>query len=419
MDETKTTEAKNTQQSIPQKGKTQKFLSSAFREILAIFIWGYVVTKLFVFDIDIFLLETFSPKYIWIVQYKFFILLGIAAIIWLTTKNIQIILWSLFILFYPLIIFIWKIPVLIYKIGNWNLAFAYIDSIVSFIKSFKVSFIITSFFLVSTAITLATANKITLWFSIIVMFLILLIVYLQRISLAIKPSGIYQTYVTFFSRAGKTVRDIYGQAILDENSVKLPVERMEEKQIEKWTTNLQQLVLFNRLCLFISKGLKSYRESGINLVSLIISILFLALYTVFSFALINFGLYKIDSNLYSFTHAPTFFTFFYYSFNLLLLNSIQEITAVLPLSQTVLMVESFYGLFLVAIFISLIFSVKSQKYTDELNEAIKDLTEEGLRIEQHIKEQYDLDNISAALEALQKVKASIVDWLYTLTKTIG
>jgi hypothetical protein len=419
MDDTKTAETKNSPQSFYQKGKLQKFLSSFFRELLAIFVWGYAITKLFIFDIDIFVIGTFSPKYMWVVQYKFFILIGIAAIIWLTTKNVQIILWSLFILFYPLIIFIWKIPVLIYKIGNWNLAFAYIDSIVSFIKSFKVSFIITSFFLVSAVLTLATANKILLWFSTITAFLILLIVYLQRISLAIKPSGIYQTYVTFFNRTGKGVRDIYGQAILDENSMKLPVERMEEKQIEKWTTNLQQLVLFNRLCLFVAKGLKSYRESGISLISLIISILFLALYTIFSFALINFGLYKINSNFYFFTHTPTFFTFFYYSFNLLLLNSVQEITAASPFSQTILMIESFYGLFLVAIFISLTLSVKSQKYTDELNEVIKNLAEEGRRIEQHIKEQYDLDSISAALEALQKVKASIIDWLYTLTKTIG
>ncbi len=327
-------------------------------------------------------------------------------------------LWSLFILFYPLIIFVWKIPLLIYKLANWNLAFAYVDSIISFIRSFKVTFIIASFFLISAAATLVVSSKLILWFSIAALFLILLIVYLQRIALAIKPSGIYQTYITFFTRVGQSVRDLYGQAILDENSRKLPIDRMEEKQLEKWITNVQQLVLFNRLCLFVAKGLKSYQESGINLVSFILSILLLALYTIFSFALMNFGLYKIENSFYSFSNAPTFFTFFYYSFNLLLLNSVQEISAIAPLSQTLLMVESFYGLFLVAIFVSLVLSVKNQKYVEELNDAIKKLTQEGLRMEQHMKEQYDLDDISAALEALQKLRSSFVDFIYNITKAI-
>lgn len=419
MDETETIENQSVNEQSKKKGKFRGLLSNFFREFLAIFIWGYAIVKLFIFDIDIFLVEKFSPNYIWILQYKFFILIGIAAIVWLVTKNKQIVLWSLFILFYPLIIFVWKIPFLIYKLGNWNLAFAYIDSIISFIRSFRVTFIIASFFLISTAVTLVVSSKMILWVSIVALFLILLIVYLQRIALALKPSGIYQTYITFFTRTGKTVRDIYGQAILDENATRLPVDRMEEKQLEKWITNVQQLVLFNRLCLFVAKGLKSYQESGINLVSFIISILLLALYTIFSFALINFGLFKIDNNFYSFSHVPTFFTFFYYSFNLLLLNSVQEIVAVAPLSQTILMVESFYGLFLVAIFVSLVLSVKSQKYVDELNDAIKKLTEEGLRMEQHMKEQYDLDNISAALEALQKLRSSFVDFIYSITKAIS
>jgi hypothetical protein len=197
------------------------------------------------------------------------------------------------------------------------------------------------------------------------------------------------------------------------------VERMKGKQLEKWVTDVQQLVLFNRICLFVAKGLKSYQESGINIVSFIISILFLALYTIFSFALINFGVYKINSDFFAFSQVPTFFTFFYYSFNLLLLNSVQELFAIAPVSQTILMIESFFGLFLVAIFVSLVFSVKSQKYVDELNHAINKLTEEGDRMEQHIKEHYGLDNIPAALEALQKLKSSLVDLLYKITNTIG
>lgn len=419
MEETETIDNTDLNEQPGKKGKFLSSLSSFLREMLAVFIWGYTIIKLFVFDIDIFLIENFFPNYNWLWQYKFFILIGIATVIWLVTKNRQVVLSSLYILFYPLLIFVWKIPFAIYKIGSWNLAFAYVDAIISFIKSFKVTFITASLFLISTAVTLAVSRQPLLWISVTTLFVILLIVYIQRISLALKPSGVYQTYIAFFTRGGKNVRDLFGKPILGENARILPVGRMKDAQLEKWITNVQQLVLYNRLCLFVAKGLKAYQESGINIVSFILSILFLALYTIFTFALINFGVYKINSDFYSFAYAPTFFTFFYYSFNLLLLNSVQEVVAIAPLSQTIVMIESFFGLFLVAIFISLVFSVKSQKYVDELNDAIQKLKEEGLRMEEHIKENYGLDSIASALEALQKLRSSSVDLLYTITNTLG
>ena len=76
-------------------------------------------------------------------------------------------------------------------------------------------------------------------------------------------------------------------------------------------------------------------------------------------------------------HQAKFFTFFYYSFNNLLFNSIQEIVAVMPMSQMISMIESMFALILVAIFISLILSVKSQRLTDELNQAINNLEKQG------------------------------------------
>ncbi len=110
MEQTESTQNENTYEQSRKKGKFQSFVSGFFREILAILIWGYAIIKLFVFDVDIFLIEKFSPNYIWILEYKFFILLGTAAVVWLVTKNKEIVLWSLFILFYPLIIFVGRYP---------------------------------------------------------------------------------------------------------------------------------------------------------------------------------------------------------------------------------------------------------------------------------------------------------------------
>ncbi len=124
---------------------------------------------------------------------------------------------------------------------------------------------------------------------------------------------------------------------------------MDEKQLQKWTTGVQWLALFNRVCLFVAKKIKSYQDSQFNIVSSVFGILLLVLYTVFSFSLLNLGLFKINPNYFSFLAEPTFFNFIYYSFNNFLFNSIQEIVAKAPVAQVISMIESVFALFLIAI----------------------------------------------------------------------
>ena len=140
MSETKSVKNQKDQQPNKENKILRPFLNFV-RETLAILLWIYVITKLFIFDIDIFLIEKIFPSYIWLINYKFFVLIGILAAVWLVTKNKRILLWSLFIFFYPVILVFWRIPFLLFKKRSWNLIFALIDSIISFFKSFKISFI--------------------------------------------------------------------------------------------------------------------------------------------------------------------------------------------------------------------------------------------------------------------------------------
>ena len=169
-----TPEAEN-QEDNHQSKKKNKVLSgflSFTRESLAILFWIYIITKLFIFDLDIFLVENYLPSFKWIIDYKFFILIGILSTIWIVTKNKHILLWFLYIFFYPLVFFVWKIPFLLFKKQSWNLVFAFIDSVISFFKSLKISFITTSFFLISTVIILRASNQILLWFAVTVQLIV-------------------------------------------------------------------------------------------------------------------------------------------------------------------------------------------------------------------------------------------------------
>ncbi|WP_134218711.1 hypothetical protein [Pelotomaculum sp. FP] len=385
------------------------------KEILAILFWVYVFIKLFVFDIDVFLVDNFLPEYAWFLKYKFFILIGIIALIWLFTKNKTILSWAFYVFFYPIIILFWKIPFFIFKQKSWVLAFAITNSIISFLRSMKYSFIISALYLVSLAVIFNSSLKIFLWSATVMIFGIVLVTYIYRLILIFKPVGEFHVYITILSKFKESG---YSTLALDSSIRNLPVESLEQKQIEKWTTNLQTSVLFNRICLFVAKKLRDYQNSGFNFLYYVLTILMLIVLTVFSFAAINYGIFRINNTLFSYPVTPNFFTFFYYSFNNLLFNSIQEIVPVLPISQTVSMMESMFALFLVAIFVSLLFSVRSQRHTDELNKIIKGIERQGEDMESFIKEEYKINSINDAMVELEKMKAGLIKFIYKITESL-
>lgn len=299
----------------PNKNKTiKRRILVLIRELLSIFIWVYVIIKLFIFDIDIFLVGNLSPNYVWLINYKFFILIGILAIIMLVTKNKHILSWSLFVFFYPVILLFWRIPVFLFKKKSWNLVFALIDSIISFFRSFKQTFILTAFFLISAVVILVATNDVLLWISLIVLFSIHFWIYIQKMILVFKPSGVYHVYSKVFSFLGDFVRfnppPSGPTLVLNEKELELPLESMDEKQLQKWTAGVQWLAMFNRVCLFVAKRIKSYQESKFNIISFVFGIMILVLFTVLSFALMNFCLYKINPHNFGFPTEPTFLIFF-------------------------------------------------------------------------------------------------------------
>ena len=105
------------------ENKILRLFLNLIREVLAILFWGYVITKLFIFDFDIFLINNYFPDYAWLITYKFFIITAIFSTIWLFTKNIHILLWTLYIFFYPIILVFWKVPHFLLKNQSWNLIF--------------------------------------------------------------------------------------------------------------------------------------------------------------------------------------------------------------------------------------------------------------------------------------------------------
>jgi hypothetical protein len=246
------------------------------------------------------------------------------------------------------------------------------------------------------------------------LLLIAFYTYANRFIGIFKPSYIIQAYKQIFAGARKHGANLFS---IDENMKELPLDKLGEKQREKWSTNLQNSLLFNLLCLFVSKKLRDYQRSGYNIVLYVFTVIMLAIYTIISFAGINYGIYKISVYQFKCIQTPDFFLFIYYSFNHFIFGTIPELIPVSLVSQCVSMMEALFSILLISIFVSLFFSYKNQRYINDLEVAIKDVEKEAESMESFIMVEYKA-NINEALVQAEKMNIFYTKFLLWLAEDI-
>lgn len=417
--EDKTEETKKVSKISLLKSKEEMGLGDYLRnytlEIFAIFLWLYTLIKVFVFDIDTWFVQGFFPDWQWILSFKLIFLLAVASFIWLWIGTRDAIIWFLYITFYPIVILFIKLPYYIFKQRSWLLAFATLNAIASFFSNLKYKLIFTTLFLVAFAIAIFSHQTYLLPVAAGTLTALVLLAYVKSFLSALKPTVIFQTYSKFF----KGVRKLgHASFALDAEIKELPIETLEPKQLEKWSTSLQTSVLFNRFCLFTATRLRDYQRSEWRMIPSIFSLLGLIAFTIVSFSGIYYSLFKINPDLFSFTQTPQLFTFLYFSFNNFILNSTPEIAASMTLSQSVYMLQASLSFLLVVIITTLYISHRAQKSSSELDEVITSVEDEAKNMEGFIQEEFKIESITVAMERLKEIQSGLVQFIYWLSKEI-
>ena len=387
---------------------------SFVRQVIAGLFWLYVICKLFIFDVDLYLIQKINPSLIWIAKYKFFILIAAFSILLLITRSGRLLLWLLYIVFYPLILIFWQLPLLILRQKNWTLAFALLNAVLSVSKSIKYKFILAAaFILASFAIFTFEASPIMVA-AIVTILLVLLISYVRMAFYVFRPSTVFQVYSRVINPSPSTIllntpdKEIRG----------LPVSNLNAAQIELRRNSIQTLVLWNRVVLFLGRKLRQYQESKLNAVAYSFNLLLLMAITIFSFAAVNYALLKIDPLQFNITTMPSGFIFLYYSFHAFIFGSISEITPIQLYAQILSMAEQSFAIVLLFILISLFFSVRSEKYKEELARTIRESEETGRALELLIRDTYSL-TLDEALQEIQKLQTNMMKLILWLSQDLG
>lgn len=383
------------------------------KEFVAICFWVYVLCKLFVFDIDLYVIRHIDPQLVWIADYRFFLIIAVIAVALLLTKWTTFLRWALYILFYPIILVVWHLPWMAVKQRSWLFAFALINAVLSFFRSFKLKFVAAALFLISMLFALTFSNRVFLVVGIIGLALVLIISFVRMSLFVVYPSTIFQ----LFSKAIKKSPTIIVEHLADKDIRNLPVTALTDTQLELRRNAIQSLVILNRALLFFSHRLREYQESKLNAVSYSFNLLLLLALTVVAYGAINFALFKFDAAEFTVTTQPGYFLFLYYSFHVFLFGSIGEITPVLLYSQVVSMSEQILAIILLFILVALFISVRSEKYKEELDRTIAEANESQRQLDGLIQTTYNL-TIDQALDEIQKMKSNMMKFIIWLSQDI-
>lgn len=383
-------------------------------DLVAIMFWSYALVKLFIFDVDVYLISLTNPEFVWLLNYKFPILLGTIVLAMLLTRRSVLGLSAIYIAAYPFIVLFWKIPKFVWNQKSWVFVFAALNAVIGLIRSFRRDFISSTLLLISVVLIFSTGNQYILYGVSLVLFALVMLAYALAFIKAFKPSAVFQTYTKAFPLIKK------GDFLKIDASVRnLPIDTLTGKQLELRVASLQNVVLYNRVCLFVSKKLRDYQRSGANVASYILSLVFLLLFTVLSFALINYALFTIDGSLYQFTYSKeTFFSFIYYSAGSMFYAA-NGLVPVGPLSQAVQLVQFLFALILVGILITVVYSLRNERYSNELSEVIASMRKESTVAETVLASEFNFENVDSAIEALQKAKAGLLGVIVYLTNSLG
>jgi hypothetical protein len=341
-------------------------------------------------------------------------LVGLVVVAMLVTRSLALAFAVAYVAFFPFVILFWKLPRFVWKQKSWLFAFAILNAAIGLFRSFRRDFISGTLFLISAVPILSSGNQYVLCGSSLIIFALVVFAYALAFIRAFKPSAIFQTYTKVFPliKKGPFLK-------VDESVRNLPVELMTTKELELRNTGLQNVVLYNRSCLLISKKLRDYQRSGANVASYVLSLVTLLLFAVMSFALINYALYKISPNLYQLTYSKeSFFAFVYYSAGSMFYAA-NGLVPVEPLSQFVQLVQFFCALLVLVILITVIFSLRNERYSTQLEEVIVSMESEGRAAEAMLLSEFNLGSIDSAIDALQKAKAGMTGFIVYLTKTLG
>lgn len=382
--------------------------------IFATLAWLYLILKVFVFDLDSYLIGTYLPAYAAVPHYKFVIILGILGLSAVFFRRGQIISFVSFVAFYPFIICFFLL-IYIFLNRSWMALVALSNIIVSFFQGFRLNVFTFAAYVVAYALILTFDEQEILWPSMLMLLMLVYFSYLKQIFNSFRTSNLVKMYDKLLM--GGLIEQIKAQTKKQLEGLNTgEISKFDNNQLMTYRNSLQTVLLTNSGRLFVANILKEYKNSGFTVLSGGLSVIALLAETIIAFAAINYAAFKIDINAFNYTEFPSYFSFFHYSFFTMLFMSVKELTPSTKMANVLDMLQVSLMALMTLVLASQIISFRRQKFIDDIDSIIIKIKNSSTEIEKYILEEFRIDSFEKALEEVRKLESSMIGIILYLSK---
>jgi hypothetical protein len=372
-------------------------------------LWLYVVLHIFVLDVDA-LIKTNFPVLSPVIDYKGILLAGLIALVFALTRNVWSLSIAAYIALYPLILFFWKLPRLLWRTKSPIITLAFLNVVFSFFRSIRYNLASAGLLVFLSGVCLVSTNKYFVIVAIIGLLLTLLLIYTNRLRIALRPSVLYDLHsraIGFFSRS---FQKTYKPA---EELQPFEWTRVPTKEKSEILVHLQFLMILARGASFLSEKLRQFHHSNVRVIFYLVNFLILILTTVYIFAIANYALWRVSPDNFQLSDSR-FFTFIYYGFAGVFGRGITEILPTGDLARILVILQIVFSFFVLAIVLTLVFSLQSKRDEEGIESAIRTIREEGQSVDAFINSEYRMTG-DQIIQELEKTQASLIRIIYYFT----
>jgi hypothetical protein len=387
-------------------------------KVVAVVFWLYVPAKLFVGDVDRWVVENVDPSVSWLLDYRFFIFLGLAAIGLLVFKRWKYIGALLYVLVFPLSVIFFYVPRFLARQPTWMPTIGLLNILWTTLRTIR--FTIPALFLFSVAALAiwldATPGVQAAAIGLLLGLWTILIV--RAFLSAVRPAS----FINAQQRAiGRIQTSTFAQ-----NTIALPashlspeVKKLSKPEIDTLVTNASFALLFYASGYFLADQLERYRKSGASIIFSVLGVAFLYLEALVIFTLVNLGIYQLVPDQFSAATEPTFTTLIRYTLSSLQLG---EINAIQPIGQVATGVSIYAGIsvgvIMLTLVVALIFSVRSSRESTMATESIAEMRKESDEYASRLVNEYRLP-IEELIGRFIQMGSLMNLWLRFVSDTIG
>ncbi|NOH32008.1 hypothetical protein [Vibrio chagasii] len=362
----------------------KKCLDSVFksvREVLAISLWISIFAEVFVTDIGDTVVVSY-PETQFLFDYSLLILLSLMAMSWLALGNQRFVQTFGYIVSYPFVVIIWKLPKLFFK--NWAVAIAFLPAIHQFMSAFKANFVIgVGVIIAATLVCLAPNDSPIVIAGMAIVGFHLFTHFYKKFRSAYSSETIFTVLRDNISKA----IDKFESHLEKDKPVGDPESDEYKKKLGNSLLHTYIFTTFLHLSIVRIKEVINSRKMDLYFLS---SLIWTFMLSAFSFGVVYFGLYRVDASNFINVSDASFWDFIGFSFTTLMTSSISTIAPATGVAQLLTYVQLFVSLLLIVLLVFIILTSIREKYKKDLDDLLIGLEDAHDKSRRYVEANFEL-----------------------------